>query len=133
MSGVFAPVAREIAPQAKVVHDLFHVSKHLNETVDQVRRKENKILQAEGNERLIRAKLFFNHKQCRKVFMKNYLNLFLNITLFPLANTVAEGFNSKIQFHKADARSFRNALNDRTRILFYCGRLDLFPSTHEIT
>jgi transposase len=42
MSGIFAPVAREIAPQAKVLHDRFHISKHLNEAVDQVRRKENR-------------------------------------------------------------------------------------------
>jgi hypothetical protein len=56
----------------------------------------------------------------------------LNFTLFPITNAAAEGFNSKIQSLKADARGFRNALNYRTRILFYCGRLDLFPSTHEI-
>lgn len=30
------------------------------------------------------------------------------------------------------ARGFRKALNYRTRILFYCGRLDLFPANHEI-
>jgi transposase len=59
MSGIFAPVAREIAPQAKVLHDRFHISKHLNEAVDQVRRKENKILQAEGDERLKGAKHLF--------------------------------------------------------------------------
>jgi transposase len=59
MSGIFAPVAREMAPQAKVVHDRFHVSKHLNEAVDQVRRKKNKILQAEGDERLKGAKHLF--------------------------------------------------------------------------
>jgi transposase len=51
MSGTFASVARAMAPHIKVVHDRFHVSKHLNEAVDQVRRKENKILQAEGDER----------------------------------------------------------------------------------
>ncbi len=39
MSGIFAPVAREMHSQAKVVHDRFHVCKHLNEAVDQVRRK----------------------------------------------------------------------------------------------
>src|SRR5690606_3122720 len=40
------------APQAEVVHDRFHISKHLNEAVDQVRRQENKSLRQEGDERL---------------------------------------------------------------------------------
>jgi transposase len=34
MSGTFASVARAMAPHIKVVHDRFHVSKHLNEAVD---------------------------------------------------------------------------------------------------
>lgn len=40
------------APQADIVHDKFHVSKHLNEALDQVRRKEHKQLQAAGDDRL---------------------------------------------------------------------------------
>jgi transposase len=34
--------AEKNAPQAEVVHDRFHVSKHLNEAVDKVRRQENR-------------------------------------------------------------------------------------------
>lgn len=59
MSSTFASVARAMAPHIKVVHDRFHVSKHLNEAVDQVRRKENKILQDEGDERLKGARHLF--------------------------------------------------------------------------
>ena len=33
-----------VLPQADIVHDRFHISQHLNEAVDQVRRKENKEL-----------------------------------------------------------------------------------------
>ena len=195
MSGTFASVAQTMAPHIKVVHDRFHVSKHLNEAVDQVRRKENKILQDEGDERLkgVRHLFLFNpenlpesrasqfedlknadlktsrawamkenfrefwkcrtfqeaaayFKKWKRWVMKSdlpemkkvakmlakHLEGLLNFTLFPITNAVAEGFNSKIQSLKADARGFRNALNYRTRILFYCGRLDLFPSTHEI-
>jgi len=40
------------APQAEIVHDKFHVSKHLNEAIDQVRRREHKALKGEGDERL---------------------------------------------------------------------------------
>lgn len=39
-------VARQ-TPQADLVHDKFHVSKHLGEAIDQVRRAENKALQAQ--------------------------------------------------------------------------------------
>jgi transposase len=47
------------------------------------------------------------------------------------SNGPAEGFNSRIQSIKAMARGFRNFANDRTRILFFCGKLDLMPAnTH---
>jgi transposase len=39
-------------PQAALVHDKFHVAKHLNEAVDQVRRQEHKQLLAQGDETL---------------------------------------------------------------------------------
>ena len=44
------------APQAEVVHDKFHISKHLNEAVDQVRRQEHKALLLEGDDRLTGSK-----------------------------------------------------------------------------
>jgi transposase len=39
-------------PEAEVVHDKFHISKHLNDAVDKVRRQENKQLRSDGDERL---------------------------------------------------------------------------------
>ena len=47
-----------------------------------------------------------------------------------ISNAAAEGFNSKIQALKSAARGFRNFENYRTRILFFCGRLQLHPETH---
>ncbi|MDZ4847905.1 MAG: transposase [Pirellulaceae bacterium] len=38
---------------------------------------------------------------------------------------VSAGFNSCIQSIKIAARGFRNFANYRTRILFFCGKLDL--------
>ncbi|MGK5082601.1 transposase, partial [Bdellovibrionota bacterium FG-1] len=35
--------------------------------------------------------------------------------------------NSKIQMIKSNARGFRNFEKYRIAILFYCGRLDLYP------
>jgi transposase len=45
-----------------------------------------------------------------------------------ITNALTEGFNSKIQALKADARGFRRFQNYRTRILFFCGKLDLPPA-----
>jgi transposase len=42
--------------QQKIVFDKFHVAKHLGEAVDRVRRAENKVLKAEGDERLVGTK-----------------------------------------------------------------------------
>jgi len=37
----------------KIVFDKFHVAQHLGQAVDEVRRKENKALRAQGDERLV--------------------------------------------------------------------------------
>ena len=42
--------------EKKIVFDKFHIAKHLGEAVDQVRRKEHKILKAEGDDRLTGTK-----------------------------------------------------------------------------
>jgi hypothetical protein len=42
-----------------------------------------------------------------------------------VVRAVSEGFNSRIQSIKSVARGFRNFDNYRTRILFFCGKLDL--------
>lgn len=46
----------------------------------------------------------------------------------PITNALTEGFNSKIQAIRAEARGFRRFANYRTRILFFCGKLDLLPA-----
>lgn len=45
----------------------------------------------------------------------------------PITNAVTEGLNSRIQSLKSAARGFRSFANYRTRILFFCGGLDLQP------
>jgi transposase len=49
---------REHLPEAekKIVFDKFHIAKHLGEAVDRVRRREHKVLKAEGDERLTGTK-----------------------------------------------------------------------------
>ncbi len=46
----------ELLPHAQIVHDKFHISKHLNEAVDQVRRHEHKELLKQGDIRLTGSK-----------------------------------------------------------------------------
>ena len=41
---------------AKIVFDRFHIVKHMNGAVDLVRRQENKVLRADGDDRLVGTK-----------------------------------------------------------------------------
>ncbi len=52
----FKNAATKHAPQADIVHDKFHISKHLNDAVDKVRRKEHKALKKDGDETLAGSK-----------------------------------------------------------------------------
>lgn len=180
------------APQADIVHDKFHIAKHLNEAVDKVRRKEHKALKKEGDERLTGTKQLwlFNperiHEYRKEEFaalkdqelktarawaLKEHFRWFWRycyagsaekyfaewyswasrcrlkpmvqvakmikrrlanvLTYFKhhITNAASEGFNSRIQSLKSNARGFRNFANYRTRILFFCGKLNLQPVT----
>ena len=55
----FANAVNEKLPHAAIVHDRFHISKHLNEAVDKVRRRENRQLLKQGDERLKGSKYWW--------------------------------------------------------------------------
>jgi transposase len=59
--------------------------------------------------------------------LKRHLPGLLTYCKHRITNAAAEGMNSKIQLIKANARGFRNFEKYRISILFYCGRLDLYP------
>lgn len=59
--------------------------------------------------------------------LKRHLENLLTYVRHPITNAVTEGLNSKIQSLKSAARGFRNFQNYRTRILFFCGKLNLYP------
>jgi transposase len=189
----FVKATRAAAPQAQIVHDKFHVAKHLNEAVDEVRRSEQRQLCAEGQDQLTGTKylwlrnpehwspgqqtLFAELRQggfkvakawqikelfrefwcCRDAeealaffkrwygwasrcrlepikkvarTLKAHLDQLLTYFTYPISNAMSEGFNSKIQSLKHAARGFRSFENFRIRILFFCGRLNLYPATH---
>ena len=179
---------RQAAPQVDIVHDRFHVSKPLNEAVDQTRREESAKLAATGDDTLKHTRFlwlqgtvpderqddfaalletnlrtarawaykeqmvefwhqpdadagnaFFQHwyrsvmrsrlPKVKKVAktLKAHLGGLLTYFQHRITNAMTEGFNSKIQALKADARGFRSFANYRARILFFCGKLDLLP------
>lgn len=62
------------------------------------------------------------------VMLKKRLANILTWFRHPISNATAEGFNSRIQSIKSQARGFRSFRNYRTRILFYCGKLKLKPT-----
>ena len=186
----FINSAESNVEQAEIVHDRFHISKHLNEAVDKVRRQEHKALKKSGDERLKGSKQLwlFNPENlsedrwiefevlkdqelktsrawaikeqfrwfweyhyagnARKFFdrwygwaarsrlkpisdaakmLKRHLANLLSYFRHRITNATTEGFNSRIQSIKSQARGFRAFRNYRTRILFYCGKLNLLP------
>jgi transposase len=52
----------------------------------------------------------------------------LNYFEHRISNAMSEGFNSVIQQIKAAARGFHSFASYRSRILFFCGKLDLKPA-----
>jgi transposase len=66
----YANAVGEKLPQADIVHDRFPISQHLNEAVDKVRRKENKLLLKQGDNRLVGTKFTWlvNEERISEVF-----------------------------------------------------------------
>ena len=60
-----------------------------------------------------------------KELLERHIDNILNFFKHRVTNAVSEGLNSKIQMIKATARGFHSFDSYRTRILFYCGKLDM--------
>ena len=193
MGAPFIAATTLAAPQADIVHDRFHVSKPLNEAVDQTRREESATLAATGDDTLKGTRFLWLHgtvpddrqddfaalletnfrtarawaykeqmvefwyqpdadagnrffqqwyrsvmgsrlPKVKKVAktLKTHLGGLLTYFRHRITNAMTEGFNSKIQALKADARGFRSFANYRARILFFCGKLDLLPHVSSV-
>ena len=59
--------------------------------------------------------------------LRRHLPNLLSYFSHRITNATSEGFNSVIQALKHAARGFRTFQNYRTRIQFFCGKLDLRP------
>jgi transposase len=59
--------------------------------------------------------------------LKRHLDQLLTYIKHRISNGLTEGMNSKIQHLKSSARGFRSFANYRIRILFFCGKLSLYP------
>ncbi len=70
----YANAVESTLPQADIVHDRFHISQHLNEAVDKVRRQENKALTQEGDERLVGTKFAWltNEENLKEAFADRF-------------------------------------------------------------
>lgn len=186
----FIQAAEQMVPKADIVFDKFHVSKHLNEAVDTVRRQEQKRLLQEDDSSLTGTRQLWLYaprnlsegQQARfeqvkhsdlktakawaikenfrvfwtyhntygaRQFFKRWFGWAARCQLIPvtkvakmihrhlenlltycrhkITNAVSEGLNSRVQSIKSAARGFRQFANYRTRILFYCGKLELAP------
>jgi len=70
----YANAVTEKLPQADIVHDRFHISQHLNEAVDKVRRKENRQLIEQGDGRLKGSKYLWttNEENLKEEFVDTF-------------------------------------------------------------
>lgn len=181
---------RHHLPNADVVHDKFHIAKHLNEAVDRTRQSEHRHLLRNRDQRLKGTRFLwlkgmeslsdeaheqlnslvkmdfkvakawyikelFRHfwtqrdaqyalrfferwykeacetgiREVQRVarMLKKHLANILTYFDSYITNALSEGFNSKIQLIKANARGFRNFENYRISILFFCGNLAMLP------
>ena len=110
MSAAFQAASEAKMPQAEIVHDRFHVAKHLNEAVDKVRRTEHRELQGEGEETLKGSKFLFlfapeNLDRERRARLRELLNSDLK---------VGRAWTLKEQF-----RHFWERANARTALSFF--------------
>lgn len=64
--------------------------------------------------------------------VKCHMTGVLNFFTHRITNAVAEGLNSKIATIQKMAYGFRNKTHFKTAVLFRCGGLDLYPTTHPI-
>jgi transposase len=178
-------VIEEIAPQAMIVHDKFHIVKKLSEAIDKTRRKEVKnepllkknrytVLKNEENRTDNQQSVFeqldeANLKTAQAWHVReNFKSLFEvqdktvsgNILYDWMADSMAKGLafvnnvvntinnhvrgvvnalvtctnsgkheniNGRIQAVLAKARGFKNFDRFRINVLFYFGKLDIFP------
>jgi len=73
----YANAVSEKLPQCAIVHDKFHISQHLNDAVDRVRRKENKECLAQGDDRLKGSKFAWlaNEENVNEKFVEHFNGL----------------------------------------------------------
>jgi len=181
----FMNAAKELIPNAKIIHDKFHIAKIINKGVDEVRKREVKTRVELKNTKYIfpkkhedltqnqvarfeiinqlnlvtsqawRLKENFNgiyhlgsKYSCLEYFAEWYVNTLksqikemikvadtilrhlkgvINAATHQLSNSMAECINSQIQTVKTVARGFKNFAGYRNAVLFFQGKLNLFP------
>lgn len=187
--GFIGAVKKEL-PESLLVHDMFHISKYLNEAVNKIRVQENKELSRVDDTSLKNSKWIWLKKKENRTekeknlfdtlvernfevgkayamkeqfkgiyslktieeaenyfaewyklvigsgmkpmikvadMLKDKLQGVLNYIEYNITNGTSEGLNSLIQGLKAAARGYRNFENFRISILFYLGKLSLYP------
>jgi len=128
----FMNAAEKHLPEAVLVHDKFHVVKHLGEAVDAVRKSEHKALLAEQDDRLKGAKYLFlknpenmkeSQRECFEVLRKTKLKTARAWAIKDYFNefwTFDFGCDAKAffkQWHGWAVRSRLHPIRDKARML----------------
>ncbi len=132
-----------------MVFDRYHLMTHMGKAVDEIRKKEHRVLKQTGDETLSGSQYLWlypeenlpeKHQEWFSVLkgmklktarmIHQYLHNVLTYFTHPITNAVAEGLNSKILTIKKKAYGFRNREHFKTAIFFHYGGLQLYPVTH---
>jgi transposase len=94
MWNAFMTATKESVPQADIVHDKYHTAGYLGRAVDQVRRKENKLLTKSGNDMLKGTKFLWltNPDNFKPEDKKAFRNFALDELKVGKAWTIKEAF-----------------------------------------
>ena len=111
MSATFEAAAEAKMPQAEIVHDRAHVSKHLNETVDKVRRTTSQAPGAreQGEESLKESKFLF-------LFAPGKLDRPMLVAFAPSTASESESFSSLADSISALLKIPRKIRKNATRL-----------------
>ncbi len=109
-------------PDAQSVIDKFHVVKHLNEALDNLKRRESK-----ENGELISWMMRSRIEEAKKVarMYERHFKEILNYFLYRKTNAILEGMNSVIRNIKRRARGFKNLEYFKLMIYLNCGGLNI--------
>ena len=123
MNKTYRDLVKELCPNATLVIDKFHVVRHINWALENVRKRVQKLMHPDKRKYFKRSrKLLLARRKKLKEFesclnmLANWSKYILNAFECPYTNGYTEGTNNVIKVIKRNAFGYRNFHNFRNRI-----------------